>query len=992
MKIKVNFKSLMLLACFTALSSFAFAQKTISGLVTDGDTNEPLVGAAVVVSGTTKGTLTDVDGKYTLTDIPATATTLTFSFTGYSNLTVPIGSGNVLDAKLKGGTILESVVVTGYATLKQKEVTSAIATVKAEDFNKGNVNDPTQLLQGKVAGLSIVRPGGDPNGGFDIRLRGLSTISGSTAPLIIIDGVPGANLQTLDPNDIAQMDVLKDGSAAAIYGTRGSNGVILVTTKKGIAGKTAVEYNGSVVTEQVAKTVPVLSATDFVKYGGTNLGSNTDWTKAITRNALSHIHNLSLGGGAGSTTFRFGLNYRDIQGVSLNDGFNQLNGRANVTQKALGDKLTLTADLSATSRNATYAYGEAFQQAVTYNPTATILGTDGSGLGSKYFQQNNFQYFNPVAIVEQSHNTAKIDRLLASFRGEYELAKGLKWSAQYSLTRDKTNSQEYYDRAAFYKRGGRDGTLTGLSNGVGNQYSDDNNSQLFNTLLSYAQNFGKIDFNVFGGYEIQDFKNSGFGFGAGNIFSDAFGINNFSSSTDIANGFSRGVSYRNDNRLIAMFGRAGVNIDDTYSLFGSVRREGSSRFGANNKWGIFPAVGASVNLAKLITIPGIDNLKLRAGYGVTGAIPGENFLSQLLYRPTGSFFNYNGGWVPTYAPNQNGNPDLKWEKKGEINVGLDFAALDFRLTGSLDVYNRATKDLIYNFTVPVPPNFAATTWANVGQLNSSGIEAVVNYQVLKSREKSWTTGLNFSTANVKLVSLSTGDLKFGSGGELINLGNTGSPGQNAVYQSRVKEGQNIGDIYVYNYSGYDDKGKIQFLTKDGKKVPTKDITDADRVLAGNALPKLNLGWNNSFTFGNIDFNFFVRGTFGHSLANNFRAFFENIDPSSITTKNAVQTKYFDPKLTEATNSNRFVEKADFVVLDNATIGYTLPMAQGGKISKARIFLSTNAPLMFTGYTGVSPEPRYKDTDNGNNILAPGLDRRDTYLRTRSFTLGLNVGF
>ena len=987
MKIKVNFKSLMLLACFTALSSFAFAQRTISGMVTDGETNEPLVGSAVVVTGTTKGTLTDVDGKYTLTDIPAGTTTLTFSFTGYSSLTVSLGSSNVLDAKLQGGTILESVVVVGYGTLKQKEVTSAIATVKAEDFNKGNVNDPTQLLQGKVAGLSIVRPGGDPNGGFDIRLRGLSTISGNTQPLIIIDGVPGANLQTLDPNDIAQIDVLKDGSAAAIYGTRGSNGVILITTKRGTAGKTSVEYNGSVVTESVAKSVPTLNSTDFVKYGGTNLGSNTDWTKAITRNALSHIHNLSLGGGVGSTTFRFGLNYRDIQGVSLNDGFNQLNGRVNISQKALDDKLTITADLSATTRNATYAYGEAFQQAVTYNPTAPILGTDGSGLGSKYFQQNNFDYFNPVAIIEQSDNTAKIDRILASFRGEYELVKGLKWSAQYSLTRDKTLSQEYYDRSAFFRRGGRNGLLNNLVNGTGIQFAEDNNSQLFNTLLNYNQSFGSSDLSLMGGYEIQDFKNTGFGFGAGNIFSDVFGINNFGSSADIANGFARASSFRNDNRLVAMFGRAGLNINDTYSVFASVRREGSSRFGDNNKWGIFPAVGASVNLTKLFTIKGLDNLKARVGYGVTGAIPGQNFLSQLLYRPTGSFFNYNGGWVPTYAPNQNANPDLRWEKKGEINFGIDFAAMDYRITGSLDVFNRSTKDLIYRFTVPVPPNFSDRTWANVGQLDSRGVEAIVNFNVLKGKDRSWTTGLNFSTATVKLVSLSSGDLKFGSKGELINLGNTGSPGQNGVFQNRVKEGEKVGDLFVYQYLGYDDKGinKFEDLNKDGK------IDDSDRVVAGNALPKFNLGWNNSFTFGKLDLNFFFRGSFGHSLDNNFRAFFENIDKSSISTKNAVETKYFDPKLAEAKNSSRYVEKADFVVLDNASIGYTLPL-QGGKISKARIFLAANAPLMFTGYTGVSPEPRYRDGTGDDSILAPGLDRRDTYLRTRSFTLGLNVGF
>jgi TonB-dependent starch-binding outer membrane protein SusC len=1023
MKIKVNFKSLVLLALFSALSNFAIAQKTISGMVTDAESKEPLVGAAIVVTGTTKGTLTDVDGKYTLEAIPADATTLTFSFTGYANQTVTIGSSSTLDVALKGGSYLDEVVVTGYATVKQKEVTSAITTVKAEDFNKGNVNDPAQLLQGKVAGLTIARQGGsDPNGGFDIRLRGVSTISGNQQPLIIIDGVPGASLQTLDPNDIASFDVLKDGSAAAIYGTRGSNGVILITTKKGVAGVTKVEYNGQVNFENPANKVPVMSAAEFLAENEAlnkrdpanakpasdyNYGGTTDWFDQITRQGVSQVHNLSLSGGSKGTSYRASVNYRGVQGIALNDGFKQINGRFNLNQKALDDKLNLSMDIAITNRNADYSFNEAFFQALTYNPTVIPKGTPNTGFynAAGYFEQNNFQYFNPLSILEQSSKKGTTDRLLSSFRAEYELAKGLKVSSQYSLTRDKEQFNEYFNKLDLFTRGA-------LRNGSARQSTNDANTQLFNTLVSYNTEMGKLGFNAFAGYEIQDFQYRGFGAYGGDILSDKFGTDNLGASVSFKKSQGEATSYKNTSRLVAFFGRAAINFDDTYSFFASVRREGSTKFGENNKWGIFPAAGGAVTLSKLFSIPSVDNLKLRAGYGVTGNVPGLSYLSKSLYGPIpNSFFYYNGAYVPAYGPSRNSNPDLKWEKKSEINVGLDFALLDYKLTGTLDYYTRNTTDLLYEFRVPVPPNAADRTWANVGELTSSGFEIGLNYKAVQSSAFSWETGVNFSQNSINLVSLSSGDLKFGSAGGL-DLGNVGSPGLNGTNQITVQEGFPLGEIWGRRYirpktaadvaslpagerAGAIGTPLYEDINGDGK---IDDAVGKDRVLLGNAIPKFTLGWNNSFKIGSaIDLNFFIRGVFGHSIVNQFRTFYEIVDPSSIRTKNVVKTTNFDPTLKNAEFSSRVVEKGDFIRLDNATIGYTIPMAKGGKISNIRVFLAGNNLLTFTGYTGIDPEAKYRDTEDGSydlggGGLAPGIERRNTYFTTRSFSVGVNVGF
>ncbi len=987
-------RHLVLLLLALSLGNFALAQRTVRGTVTDAETGEPLIGANVLVVGTSTGTITDLDGSFSL-EVPEGAAALEISYTGYQTMRVELDASNVYEVSLQPGTALDEIVVVGYGTKKAKEVTSSVASVKAEDFNKGNVNDPVQLLQGKVAGLTISRPGSDPNADFTMRLRGLSTVSQNQQPLVIIDGVLGASLQSVDPADIATIDVLKDGSAAAIYGTRASAGVILITTKMGERGRVKAEYNGQVATSSMARQVPIMSAEEYVRYGGPdadgNPNTNTDWYDAVSRTGLAQVHNLSLSGGSALTSYRASFNYRSVDGIARFNGFDQINGRLNLNQKALNERLNLSVNLSATTRNAEFGFTEAFRYATVYKPTAPITSSDPEfEQYDGYFQEVLFDYFNPVAIIEQNINDGKFKRFIGSARADLTLAEGLVAGAFYSIQRESDIYGEYYDKNSFFR--GKD------RNGLARRATEDRTSQLFETTVNYSTRFGNAEMKLLAGYSYQDFFTEGFGIEGGNFLSDVTTYNNIGSGLDFPNGLGNVWSYKNSHRLIAFFGRASFNIGDTYYLDLTMRREGSSRFGANNKWGNFPAVSAGVNLTNLADIGGVDNLKLRVGYGITGSIPGESYLSLLRLAPGSKFF-FNGAYVPSYGPASNANPDLKWETKAEFDIGLDFALMDYKLTGSIDYYNRTTKDLLLYFPVPVPPNLFPFTWVNIGELESKGLELAVNAQLVQNDRMGWESGLTFATFNTTLVSLSNEDLQFG---EVRYIANVGAPGLNNIMMVRIKEGEEIGQIWGPVFEGVDDSGNWIFKDIDGDGVvEVEGFEDDDNTVIGNGLPDFELGWNNTFTFGNWDLNFFFRGAFGHSLVNMFRVFYETLDPSGIGTWNRVKTKYFDENLTAPNKFSSFqVEDASFVKLDNATLGYSFDLPEGSAFSKVRFYLSGQNLLTITGYTGVDPEVRFVDTgsvDNGgrSNLadpLAPGIDRRNTYFLARTITFGVNLGF
>jgi iron complex outermembrane receptor protein len=974
--------------CFSVLAiGMANAQGgKISGKVIDAGNGEGLIGVNVVELGTSNGTVTDLDGSYTIT-VGANAT-LSFSFTGYATQNVVVGNSTTVNISLAfEQQALSEVVVVGYGTQKKKEITSAVTSLKSEDFNRGTVNDPAQLLQGKVAGLSVVRPGGDPNGGFQIRLRGVSTVGANAEPLIVIDGVIGGSLSTVDPNDIASIDVLKDGSAAAIYGTRGSSGVILITTKTGKSGKVTADYNGSVGMESLARKIPVMTADEFRKVpGAPNLGATTDWLDLVTNTSYSQVHNLSLGGGVNNTTFRTSLNLRDANGIGINSGFNQLNGRINLTQLAFNDKATFTVNVSSTTREATYGDANSFRYAVVANPTmpvydnTTTSPTAGGRFGG-YAQRDIFDFFNPLAIAEQNINDGKDTRLLTSVRGDYSLTDDLRIGVFYSSQWESDFRANYSPKNSKFGGGfGRKGLATKQTN------------ERYNELLEATVNYNKSigassNVTLLGGYSYQDFVFEGSYMQGGNFLTDAFTYNNMGAALDFANGLGSVGSYKNSNRLVAFFGRANLNIDGTYYVSASARYEGSSRFGANNKWGLFPAVSAGVTLSNLIDLPGVNSLKLRGSWGITGNQPNSSYASLQRFGRQGNFF-IDGAYVPTYGPVSNANPDLAWETKNEIDFGLDFAMLDNRLTGTIDYYSRTTKDLILLVDVPVPPNLFGQTLVNIGELSNTGLEAALNYNVVSKEKFSWTAGINLATFKTKVESLTSGDLSFGNGGVLFRAG-MGSPGQNNTNLIRVKEGEELGQFWGPVQIGVNPNGTPQFqdLNGDGKFCDC----DADRTVVGQGLPTLTAGINNSFTFGNWDVNLFFRGAFGHELWNSYRGFYENLETTTVNNYNIVNTKYLDQKVTKAQVNSTHVEKGDFIKLDNATIGYKMNVKAGSGIRSLRFYLSAQNPFIMTGYTGIDPEVRFTDSENGDP-LSPGIERRSTYFTTRIFTLGANLGF
>lgn len=948
-----------------------FMQLSVSGTVTD-EAGAPIPGATVVVKGSNNGVATDFDGNYTIN--AESDAVLQFSYIGFKPIEVAVNGNTTINVSLiEDLSKLDEVVVVGYGTQRKKEITSAITSVSAEDFNKGNVNNPAQLLQGKVAGLSIASPGGNPNQGFTIRLRGLSTFGANTGPLIVIDGIIGASLNSVDPNDIESMDVLKDGSAAAIYGSRGSSGVILITTKGGTVGKPSIEYSSYVSLENVARTPEVSTREEFIAVGGIDHGSETDWFEETTRTGATHVHNLSLSGGNETTTYRASLNYRDAEGVALNTGFDQLTGRLNLTQRAFDNRLRINFNLSNQIRNAQLGFDEAFRYATIYNPTAPVLGgPEGDRFGG-YWQELLFDYFNPVAILEQNDNERELKTTQINIDAEFEVIKGLKLGTRYSLQNINRLEGSYFRSDSFFR---------GFNlNGLARRDTDDFEAELFETTLAYDQKFGDLNVAAIAGYSYQEFINEGFDAQGGNFISDEFSFNNLEASQDFLDGTGSIDSYKDSSKLIAGFARVNLNYQDTYFLSASIRREGSTRFGENNKWGNFPAVSAGVDLSKLITKDYINNLKLRASYGITGNIPSNSYLSLLRFGPSSNFF-FEGDFVPSFAPVSNPNPDLKWERKEELDIGVDFTLFDNRLNGTIDYYDRRTTDGIFNLPVSVPPNLFGNKFLNVGEIKNAGVELSVGY-TMDIGKATYTPRFNFASYNAELVSLSSDGAGFGENG-VQDLSNLGSPGQNRPL-IRVEEGQEIGQIIGLQFDGVNDDGTWRFVDQDGNGT----INTEDEVVVGNGLPDFEIGFNNTVNIGKFDINVFFRGTFGHDLINTNRAFYEA--QAVAVSYNVIRTKFFLPELTDqALYSDYHVEDASFFKLDNMTVGYNFDVSKSKYLNNFRLYASGQNLFTITDYTGVDPEVRYSDDSGG--VLAPGIDRRNTYFTTTTFTLGLSAKF
>ena len=993
-------------ALLLGLCSFAIGQRTIIGVVTDAENGDPLIGANVLVQGTSTGTITDIDGSYSL-NVPEGATALVVSYTGYTDKTVELGSENVVDISLSAGQLLDEVVVVGYGSQSQKEITSAVVSVSEEEFNQGPINDPAQLLQGKVAGLQVYNRGGDPNNSSTIRMRGISTVGANVEPLIVVDGIIGASLDNIDPRDIASMDVLKDGSAAAIYGSRGSSGVIIITTKsgKGVADKgMQLSYSGQVAASSATRSVQVMDGAEFAAAGGTDLGSNTNWLDEVTQTGLTHVHNVSASGASGNSNYRISANIRDVSGILQNSGFDQINTRLNLSTKALNDKLSIDFNSSFTNRNSQLGFYEALRYGVVYNPTAPVLGENSiypfnSPQFGGYFETLGlFDSFNPASIVNQNRNDGKRREFNYGATFGYSLLDNLTANFRLAQQSNTYSTKAYYPTTSLFRGNATSPTRKGRAD----LYDEASSFKLYEAYATHLSDFGNTDLSLTAGYSYQqnNFNNNFLSLGDFPN-NDLDFINILEASQDLQNA-GQIVALSNaspDEKIVAFFGRANATIDDAIFLNASIRREGSTKLGANNKWGLFPALGVGVDVNNYLDIPGIDRFKVRLGYGVTGALPQQSGLSV----ERRAVVNLPDGGVATEAVAA-GNPDLKWEEKAETNLGIEIGT--GRLSATLDLYNRDIKDFILERIIDAAANNGFDRrWENAGLLNTKGIELGLNYDVVSRSDFSYNTGVILSTYKTVLE-------EYVIDAEM--RGNLGAPGQNGTNMIRVKVGDEVGNIWGPVFAGVADDGSPMFEDVNGDGVLNTAQgnalnEDVDFQVLGNGIPDLELGWTNTMTIGDWNINAFFRGAFGHSLVNTYRAFYEP-RVSTQSSYNYVNTSKAVDGLTSAQFSSLYVEKADFFKLDNLTISRGISLGSNSPIKNLQVSLTGQNLFVITNYTGVSPEPSLVDAgtaDNGGlagdedgdgfaelggDVLSPGIDRRNNYFTARTVTLGVNFNF
>lgn len=992
-----------LLALLLAPTS-VFGQEQVSGTVQDADAL-PLPGVNVFVKGNpAQGTASDADGAFSLS-VPSLSDTLVFSFLGFETQEVAIGGRTQVDVTMEETTydVGGEIVVTGYGTQERRAITGSVASLDEDDFVSGNVNSPTDLIQGKVAGLQVTTRNGNPNDDAEVRLRGISSFGANQEPLVVVDGIVGASLDNLDPNDIESIDVLKDASAAAIFGTRGSAGVILVTTKSGEAGEgVAVSYNAYYTFESIENRLDVLTGQEYRDLSAStglnapDLGANTEWFEEVTQPGSNMVHSLALSGGSENTVYRVSGNFRDRNGIQRYTGFQEIGGRLNFTQWTLDRDLEITIQLAATNKEANYGFADAFKFAGIMNPTAPVTA-DGFENTGGYFEQPLFNYFNPVAIIEEGKRLGE-DRFFSGLlRGEYDLSAlvpNLSVAAQYSLQSEDQIRRNFYSRQ-HKVRGGA--TQAARGPGRAEQAYVDRSNELFEMTLHYTQDVNPdLNLEAIAGYSYNDFVDEGFNAGGGDFISDNVEFNNFTFAQDFNQGEGNVGSFRSTHRLIGAFGRANVNYQGAIFVNASLRREGSSRFGADNKWGTFWSAGVGIEVSELTEIPFLNSLRLRGSIGKTGQDAPSSGLSLQRFAPAGNFF-VDGQFIQSFGPVSNSNPDLKWEEKTEINIGADFVALDYRLSGRIDAYQATTSDLLFEVGVPVPPNLFGRTWTNVGELETSGLELSLDFDVLTRIGRPegslmWNTGVIASVySQTNLNKYVTEEVQY--------LASPGSPGLNNPDLIRIKEGEPIGQLWGPEFSRIGEQGQWLFLKPDGTEVEYGGLSfPDDEQILGNGLPDFQLGWTNQISYGDFDFSMFIEGVFGHQLANMFSLFYSV--PKQISSYNVLSEAFELENLKDDPRwSSRYIENGDYVRINNASIGYNVPASKMAStpFERLRVYISGNNLLTITGYSGLNPQVRYVDRNQGQSeqgssggSLAPGIERRIEWFTTRSISVGLNL--
>ena len=979
---RVLFSSALLL-----VSSLTFAQSNVSGTVKDAN-GEPLIGVSVLEVGTQNGAVTDMYGNYKLNVKPGAK--LKISYIGFTPQTVKAGSNSQIVLQ-EDNTALNEVVVVGYGTMRRKDVTSSITTVKAEDLNQGVFTDPGQMLQGKVPGL-VVSSTADPNGSPTITLRGASTLrTGAMSPYYVVDGIPGVDISIVSPEDIESIDVLRDATATAIYGSKAANGVIIITTKKGAEEKTNVSYNGYVAFDNILKKYDVCTADDLRQYAKDNNitlkdgGANTDWQDEVLRTGISHNHNVNISGGNGSTNYMISADLRKREGVIKMTGFDRFNVRSLVSTKTLKDHLTV-------SIGANMMYGKHFgvpsgnegasvlDAMNYYSPTNAIKNADGTwtvGSGSKNY--------NPLALMEENKSETVWKRNQFVGKTALELWKGFVWSVNYSWSNYQSTYSAYNTRNSQLEG-------IGNKNGQATRNTYFGREQTFETYLNYDFKVGKSKWGLMGGYSWEEKKNNdGFGLSVEGYYNNDLGWYNMSYAQTIL-GVQNSVQsgYLEKVRNISFYGRVNYSFDSRYMLQATIRRDGSSVFGRNNRWGTFPSVSAAWNITEEKFMQNqhiFDNLKLRAGYGISGNAMGfDVYSSYNTYGASGTFV-YDGKTYRTYGATKNANPDLKWESTGMLNIGLDFAFLKGRLNGTVEVYHKKTKDLIWSYPVSTTQYIYGWIDANVGEMTNKGIEFTLNAVPVRTKNFMWSTTLNLSHNK------NTVDKMQNETFHTTNL-TQGDPMVAGVsadgWTQRIMEGEPIGTFYTYQYAGIvNGRSEYYVLDENGNRTgeTTNNPSLKDRSITGCAQPKLNAGWNNTLTYKNWSLNAFITGVFGNDVYNSARAHYTSAQMFS-DGKNVLK-EFLNNPASDASGSlpsDRFIEKGSYVRLQTLSLSYTFRNCFNDWIQDLTLYGTANNLFTITNYKGLDPEVNMGGID-------PGIDYRwSRYPHTRTFMVGVKINF
>ena len=967
---------MMLAVMFFALD--VSAQTTINGRVKD-EMGEAVIGASVVVKGTSNGTVTDFDGNFSLTC--KSGATLVISYIGFNPQELPAKNGMEITLK-EDVAQLNEVVVVGYGSMAKKEISSSVVQINKDQFNQGAASDPMALIAGKVAGLNVAATAdANPNAMTDIQVRGAGSLTASNGPLVVIDGIAGGDLRNIATQDVESITVLKDAGSAAIYGTRGANGVILVTTKKGsgTAGVTNVTYDSYIALNIQKPRVEILSTDEFRRSRrGQDYGADTDWWDEITRPVSYSLNQyLSVDSSTKNGYFGLSVNYKKGNGLDIVSGREEYGGRFVGEQRVLNNRLQFNSSLSARKVHEKWGNDGLFDTALTMNPTIPVKNPDGS-----YYQPNSpTDIHNPVNDLRE--NVSQGDRIY--LLGNADVKLNILQMEQHNLSTSLSYALQYNDlKNNFY-------TPSTSSESFWNGYAGRANinyqkwwTNRLEYLINYTMTLKQHQLKAVLGYSWERSKweqsgNENMGF----VY-DALSYHGIGSGTYLRDGKANIWAGSSESTLIGFFGRLNYNFNDIIYASASMRREGSTKFGANKKWGNFPSASLAWEIINTPFAQGLQqtfqSLKPRVSYGVTGRSDFNAYQSIATYSTRGAYLIDNQ-WINGYAPSLNANPDLAWEKSTAFNVGIDFVALNSRLRGSVEYFDRRSQDLLYNYTAPQPPFIYNTILVNVGTTKNTGIEVSLDYDVIAKKGLKWTTGINWSMGDTKLTKLSSDAYQMA----YLDLYQKPGPGS-SEYFFRVEEGGKIGQFYGYEHAGVDENGLLLIYDNNGNAIPAAQADPAYKRNIGNGAPKHFLSWSNSFSYKNWDLSMLFRSALGYDIFN-MRKYGMGLKGSG--TDNVLRKAYTDYADVESSGgiiTSYFLEKGDYVKLDNVTLGYTYSPKNRQLIESFRVYLTAKNVFTLTGYDGNDPSIV---TSTG---ITPGIDSNSAYPQATQVSLGVTLRF